>query len=109
MLALFFKLLPFLVALYAGIYSILEVLFPSLRSPNFNRWEADVRVGPYVNIMGWTKVLTPPRVLAYRYMSNSAACAVALVVGVIFMLIAIFGIRHVSGVPEFIPDLFDRF
>ena len=78
MLALFFKLLPFLVALYAGIYSILEVLFPSLRSPNFNRWEADVRVGPYVNIMGWTKVLTPPRVLAYRYMSNSAACAVAV-------------------------------
>jgi hypothetical protein len=54
------------------------------------------------------KMLTPPHVLAQGHMSDSAACAVALVVGVIFVLIAMFGIRHVSGFPEFFPDLFHR-
>jgi hypothetical protein len=109
MLDPFLKLVPCLVFLYVGIYSILEVIFPFLRGPNFNRWEVDVRVGPSVNIMGWIMILTRPRVSAYRYMSDSAACVVALVVGVICILGAILGIRHVVGVPEFIPDLFARF
>jgi len=107
MLALFFRLLPYLAFLYAGIVSVLEVLFLSLRDPDFNRWEAD-EGGSYIRILGWKKMLTPPRVLAQGYMSDSAACAVALVVGVICILIAIFGIRHVSGFPEFFPDLFER-
>lgn len=108
MVTLFIKLLPFFLFLYGGIDSILEALFPSLRGPDFNRWEVD-EGGSYINIMGWRKALTPPRVIAQGYMSDGAACAVALVVGVIFIFIAIFGIRHVGGIPEFIPDLFERF
>jgi hypothetical protein len=108
MLTLFFKLLPYLAFLYAGIHSILEVLFPSLRDPDFNRWEVDEGGGSYIRILGWKKMLTPPRVLAQGYMSDGAACAVALVVGVICILIAILGIRHVGGFPGFLPDLIDR-
>ena len=107
-LTLFFKLLPYLGFLYGGIVSILEVLFPSLRDPDFNRWEVDEGGGSNIQILGWKKMLTPPRVLAQGHMSDGAACVVALVVGVIFVLIAMFGIRHVSGFPEFFPDLFHR-
>jgi len=106
---LLIKLIPFLVLLYHGVFSILEVLFPSIRDPNFNNWEVDDDSGASVRILGWRKVLTPPRVLAKGRMSDGAACAVALVVGFIFILVATFGIRHVSGYPEFIPDLFGRF
>lgn len=108
MLAPFFRLLPYLAFLSAGIFSILEVLFPSLRDPDFNRWEVDEGGGSYIKILGWKKMLTPPRVLAQGYMPDNAACAVALVVGVICILIAVFGIRHVSGFPKFFPDLFER-
>jgi len=108
MSTLFFKLLPYLAFLYVGIHSILEVLFPSLRDPDFKRWEIDGGSSSYVQILGWKKMLTPPRVLAQGYMSDRAACAVALAVGVISVLIAMFGIRHVSGFPSFFPDLFDR-
>jgi len=107
MLALFFRLLPYLVFLYAGVFSILEVLFPSLRDADFNRWEVD-EGGSDVNILGWKKMLTPPRVLAQGYMSDAAACAVALGVGVICISIAILGVRHVAGFPGFLPDLFER-
>jgi|SRR5579872_1776431 len=107
MLALLLRLLPYLAFLYAGIVSILEVLFPFLRDPDFNRWEVD-EGGSYIKTLGWKKMLTPPRVLAQGYMPDSAACAIALVVGTICILIAIFGIRHVSGFPQFIPDLFER-
>jgi hypothetical protein len=56
------------------------------------------------------KMLTPPRVLAQGYMSDGAACAVALFVGVVFVLIAMLDIRHVSGFPEFFPrPVRDRF
>jgi hypothetical protein len=108
LLSLFFRLLPYLVLLCAGAFSILEVFFPSLRNPDFNRWEVDEGGGSYVEVMGWRKMLRPPRVLAQGHMSDTAACALALVVGVLFVLIAIFGIRNVSGLPEFLPDLFDR-
>jgi hypothetical protein len=108
MLSLFFKLLPYLGCLYAGIFSILEVLFPSLRDPDFNRWEVDNGTGSSVTILGWKKVLTPPRVIAQGFMSNRMACVLVLVFGVFFTSIAVFGIRHVSGYPEFVPDLFDR-
>jgi hypothetical protein len=108
-MTLFIKLLPYLAFLCGGIVSILEVLFPSIRDPDFNRWEVDEGGGSYIRVLGWKKMLTPPRVLAQGYMSDSAACAVALGVGIIFILIAMFGIRHVSGFPEFFPDLFGRF
>jgi len=86
----------------------LEVISPSLRGPDFNRWEVDEGSGSYIRIMGWKKILRPPRVIAQGYMSDSAACTVALVVGVFCILIAAFGIRHVSGFPWFFPDLFEK-
>jgi hypothetical protein len=104
----FFRLLPYLALLFGGIVSILEVIFPSLRDPDFNRWEVDEGSGSYIRILGWKKMLTPPRILAQGYMSDSAACALALVVGIILVLIAMLGIRHVSGFPDFFPDLFGR-
>jgi hypothetical protein len=109
MLALIFNLLPYLAFLGVGIFWFLEVLFPSLRNPDFNRWEIEGGRGSSVTILGWKKVLTPPRVIAQGYMSTETACAVALIFGAIFISIGILGIRHASGFPEFLPDLFDRF
>ncbi len=102
------RLFPYLAFLGAGIYSILEVFFPSIRDPSFNRWEVDDDSGPYIQIMGWKKMLRPPRVIAQGYMSDSAACTAALIMGVLFILIATFGIRHVSGFPLFCPDVFAK-
>ena len=53
-------------------------------------------------------MLTPPRVVARGHMSDRAACTVGFIVGVICLVIAMFGIRHVSGFPKFLPDLFNR-
>jgi hypothetical protein len=107
-LRFFLRLLPYLACLYGGVVSILEVFSPSLRDPDFNRSEVDEGGGSYIGVMGWEKMLTPPRVITQGYMSDSAACAVAIVAGVILVLIAMFDIRHVSGFPEFFPDLFNR-
>ena len=41
--------------------------------------------------------------------ADGAAFAIAIVVGLICLLIGTFGIRHVSGFPGFLPDLFGRF
>jgi len=41
-------------------------------------------------------------------MSDSAACAMAIVAAVVLLLIAMFGVRHVIGFPGFFPDLFNR-
>jgi len=109
MLSLFFKLLPYLFCLYGGIYSILEVLFPSLRDPDFNHWEVDEGTGSSITILGWKKILTPPRVIAQGYLSDGPACAIALIFGILFTSIAIFGIRNVSGLLAFLPDLFNKF
>ena len=106
---LFLRLSPYLAFLFWGVYAILEVIFPSLRDPDFNRWEIDADSGAYVEIAGWKKALTPPRVLARGHMSDRAACTVALVAGIIFILVAIFGIRHTSGFPTFFPDVFGSF
>jgi hypothetical protein len=84
------------------------VFFPDLRDRDFNRWEIDDNTGAYIQIAGWKKMLTPPRVIAQGYMSDRAACAMAIGVGVVLLLIAMFGIRHVIGFPEFFPDLFNR-
>jgi hypothetical protein len=108
-LTFFFKVLPFLLCLYGGVASILEAFFPSLRDPDFNRWEVDDRGGSSIQFLGWKKILTPPRVIAQGYMSNRAASALAIVGGVILVLIAMFGIRHVTGFPQFLPDVFSRF
>jgi len=102
------RVFPYLAFLFAGIFSILEVIFPSLRDSNFNRWEVDEGSGSYIQVMGWKKMLRPPRVIAQGYMTDRAACTVALIAGVFFILIATFGIRHVIGFPWFFPDLFEK-
>jgi hypothetical protein len=108
-LTFFLRLLPYLLCLCAGIHWILEAFFPSLRDPDFNRWEVDEGAESYVQIMGWKKVLTPPRVIAQGYMPDGVACALATVVGIIVVLFGTFGIRHVSGFPGFLPDLLNKF
>jgi hypothetical protein len=102
------RLFPYLAFMFAGVFSILEVIFPSLRDPDFNRWEIDDESGSYIQVAGWRKMLSPPRVVAQGYMSDNAACNVALAVGVFFILLAIFGIRHVGEFPRFLPDLFEK-
>jgi len=108
-IVLFAKLLPFGGFLYWGTVSILEAFFPSLRDPDFNRWEVDEESGNYIQILGWKKVLTPPRVIAQGYMSDSAACAVAVAIGTFSIAIALAGIRHILGFPQFLPDPLKNF
>jgi hypothetical protein len=106
--ALFWKALPFALFLGYGAYAILEVFFPSLRSSDFNRWEIDEGSGTTIQIMGWRKVLSPPRVLASGYLSERGACRVALCFGTVFVAIGVFGIRHATGVPSWFSDLFSK-
>jgi hypothetical protein len=98
------KLVPCVIPLAAGAYFIAEVFFPALRDPNFNQWEIN-EGGSSVEVMGWRKVLTPPRVVAQGYMSNRAACAVAIAAGLILISVGVFVTRHVTGYPRFIPDI----
>lgn len=100
---------PFVVFLGYGVYSILEVIFPALRGPDFREWEIDEDSGTSVQILGWKKALSPPRVLASGYLTLRTACAVAIGIGVIFISIGVFGIRYTTGTPIWIPDLFERF
>ncbi|HKF21477.1 MAG TPA: hypothetical protein VKE93_07905 [Candidatus Angelobacter sp.] len=100
-----FHCLPYFLSTAYGIYTLLEVFFPSLRDANFNHWEIDVG-GSYTQTLGWRKVLKPPRVIAQGYMSNRSACAMAMAVGVFFIVVGFFGIRHESGIPEVFPDFF---
>ena len=104
-----YTVLPWLAFQYAGIHCIVEVIFPSLRSPDFNHWEIDEDSGPYIKVAGWRKALRPPQVIARGYMSDRAACVVALVVGTECVLIGVFGIHHFVGVPAALPDVFSEF
>ena len=108
-LPLLVKLLPFLAFLAGGIHSILEVLFPVLRGPDYKRWEIDDNSGSYVQILGWTKVIRPPRVIAQGYMSDRAAAVAGIFAGVICILIGALGIRHIGGFPAFLPDLVAKY
>ena len=103
------KVLPFALLLAYGAYTILEVFFPSLRNPDFNQWEIDENRGATIQIMGWKKALSPPRVLARGYLSERAACTVGLCIGTVFVVIGVFGIRHTIGIPLWFPDLFNKF
>jgi len=106
-LTLLVELLPFAGAFIAGLYFIAEVFIPSLRPRDFNRWEVDEggsEVDVNVAFWQWRKVLTPPRVVAQGYMSNRAACTVAVVAGLVCICIAVLGVRHLTGFPNFIPD-----
>src|SRR5215467_5778361 len=100
--------LPYFLLTAYGIYAVLEVFFPALRETNFNRWQIDDDSGSSMQILGWRKVLRPPRVIAQGYMSERTACTVAMSFGVLFILLGALGIRHVSGVPESLPDFFAR-
>jgi hypothetical protein len=106
-LPLLIKVFPFGAFLYYGVKSILQALIPSMRDPDFNRWEIDEGTGDYIEIFGWRKVLRTPHVIAQGYMSDGAASAVAIIVGVICIVIGIIGIRHFTGVPAFIHDPFE--
>lgn len=100
--------LPYLAAAGYGVYTVAEVFIPSLRDSQFNRWEIDDNSGSYIEIMGWRKVLTPPRVIAQGYLSDRTACAIALAVGAACIGLAFMGIRHVAGIPESFPDVLSR-
>ena len=78
---------------------LLEVFIPSLRSPDFSRWEIYETTGTSVTIGPWKKVLSPPRVIANGYLSEAMACNVALAVGILFILIGVVGFRHTTGFP----------
>lgn len=102
------RILPFLALLSCGIYSILEVTFPQLRGSDFNRWEIDSDSASSIQIMGWKKVLSAPRVLASGYLSNRAACSLSLAVGLVLIIAAVIGIRHVVGFPSWLPDVVEK-
>lgn len=97
--------MPFLALLGYGVYSILEVIFPRLRNSDFNRWEIDADSGNYIQILGWRKMLSPPRALARGRLSDRAACNLSLAFGIFLITIAVVAIRHIAGFPSGLPDL----
>jgi uncharacterized membrane protein YkgB len=103
---LLFQLLPAFAFVAYGTYAILEVFFPSLRDRDFGYWEVDGDNGSSIQILGWKKVLRPPRVIAQGYFSENTACAVSLIVGIVTIVIGLLLIRHIAGVPGFFPDFF---
>ena len=104
---LLFHLLPAFAMVAYGTYLILEVFFPSLRDPDFRRWEVDGGNGSYIRILGWKKVLTPPRVIAQGYFSERMACRISLTLGIVMIVAGLLWIRHIAGVPGSFPDLFN--
>jgi amino acid transporter len=102
------RCLPSFTLTALGVYSVLEVFFPALREPNFNRWQIEDDSASSIQILGWRKVLRPPRVIAQGYMSEAAACTVAISIGALFIIVGFFGIRHASGVPALIPDILQQ-
>jgi hypothetical protein len=104
-LLLLFRLFPALAAVGYGTYAILEVFFPSLRDSNFNQWEVDDS-GSYIQVLGWRKVLRPPRVIAQGYMSDSTACTVSFCFGTFLIIVGFVFIRHIAGMPQSLPDIF---
>ena len=105
---LLFHLLPAFAMVAYGTYLILEVFFPSLRDPDFNRWEVDDNSGSSIQILGWKKVLTPPRVMAQGYFSESTACRISMALGIVMIVAGFLLIRHIAGVPGFFPDFFSN-
>jgi hypothetical protein len=102
------RCLPYFVVTALGVYSMLEALFPALREPGFNHWRIEDDSGSSIEIFGWRKVLRPPRVIAEGYMSEFAASMVAISFGLLFVSVGVFGIRHMSGVPALLPDVFQQ-
>lgn len=105
--SLLFHLLPAFLMVAYGTYFVLEVFFPSLRDPDFDRWEVDDNSGSSIQILGWKKVITPPRVIAQGYLSEGTACGISLTIGMVLIVAGFLVIRHVAGVPESLPDLFN--
>ncbi|HEY1937846.1 MAG TPA: hypothetical protein VGJ33_07930 [Candidatus Angelobacter sp.] len=105
--SLLFHLLPAFVLTGYGTYAVLEVFFPSLRDADFNRWEVDDNSGSYVEIMGWRKMLKPPRVIAQGYLSERSACLFSFTVGTLMIAIGLLLIRHLAGIPQSFPDWFN--
>jgi hypothetical protein len=105
---LLFHLIPAFAMVGYGTYSMLEVFFPSLRDPDFGRWEVDDDSGSSIQIMGWKKMLKPPRVIAQGYFSDSTAWALSLILGILLIVAGFLIMRHIAGVPESFPDWFDR-
>ena len=105
---LLFQLLPAFAFVAYGTYSILEVFFPSLRDPDFGYWEVDGGSGSSIEILGWKKVLTPPRIIAQGYFSENTACSVSLIVGIVMIVVGLLLIRHIAGVPGSFPDFFSN-
>jgi hypothetical protein len=93
------RCLPFFLSIAYGVYSLLEIYFPSLRDQNFNRWQIDDNTGSYVEYMGWRKVLRPPRIIAQGYLSEGMACVVAFSAGIVLIAIGVWGVHEVAGIP----------
>jgi len=101
------RLLPAFSLVAYGTYAILEAFFPSLREPGFNYWDVETE-GEYVQVLGWRKVLKPPRVIAEGYLSDFSACAVSISAGLVMVIIGFMIIRHTAGIPESMPDIIGR-
>jgi hypothetical protein len=106
---LLFRLLPAFVFVGYGVYSIVEIFFPSLREPDFNHWDIEIGRDDYVQVPGWRKVFKPARVIAEGYMSDSAACTISALAGLFLIIVGFAMIRHTAGIPEGVPDFIGRF
>lgn len=103
------KAIPFVALFLSGVWSILEVFVPVLRPADFARWEVDDGDDSYIQVGPVRKRFGSPRVIAQGYVSDATACGIALGVGTIFIFLGVFGIRHTTGYPVLLPDLFSRF
>jgi hypothetical protein len=103
------RMLPFIAFVIYGVYLIAEVFIPSIRSSDFDKWEIDAGNEISITVLGWTKILSNPRVLASGYLSERSASGLSLAIGLLLVSIGILGIRHVTGIPPWIPDLFGGF
>ena len=101
--------LPLLLEVYVLYLGIRFVLAPWSR--NFRNapktWEVE-EGGSWISIFGWTKVIRPPTVVAQGNMSLPAARAIFVAIGLFFIFGSVFGIRHLTGFPGFLPDLFAK-
>jgi|SRR6185312_6651737 len=102
---------PFFAFAGIGAYLVLAALFPSLRQTDWSRWKfytgyTDSKPRVVTRSLGLTKA---PRPVAEGKLNETVARWLYVAVGLLFILVALIGIRHLAGVPVGFPDVFERF
>jgi len=105
-----FECLPFFLSAGVGGYLVLAAFFPSLRHTDWNKWKIyasynDSKPRFWSRSLGLLKARKPA---AEGELTETSANIIYVGLGLALLFIALLGIRHLAGVPEIFPDIFEK-